>query len=90
MELPGHRIHTLEFLHCNGSRAMGGDIKLLERRNDGSLAPLRGAQLFPSSSHLYFISPDDRIYEVHVAHEIVYTLTFPRQINLVRREAITN
>ncbi|KAG2030230.1 hypothetical protein BDR03DRAFT_1017363 [Suillus americanus] len=89
MELREHHIHTLEFLHHNGSRATDRDLKLLERRNDGSLAPVFGSQLFPSSSHLYFIYPDDRVYEVHFAQHVISIITFPRQVNLVVKDFIT-
>lgn len=90
MELRGHRVHTLEFLHSDGSRATNSDLKLLQRRNDGSSAPISPhTQLFPSSNHLYFISPDDRVYEVHFANHLIYTLSFPRQITVVMKEVVT-
>jgi hypothetical protein len=82
MELCEHHIHTLEFLHHNGSCTTGGNLKLLERRNDGSLVPVSGSQLFPSSSHLYFIYPDDCIYEVHFAQHIIAIISFLCQVKL--------
>lgn len=88
MELKELHVHTLEFHHHNGSCTTNADLELLERRNDGFLAPVPETKLFPSAGYLYFISPDDCFYEVHFAHCIICTLSFPHQVNLVMMQVI--
>jgi hypothetical protein len=83
MELRDHHVHLLEFLLPNGTR-IGNikDLEVLERVSGDRLVPLkRESQLFPSANHLYFIFPDDRVYEVHFRGHIT-VISFPRCLKL--------
>jgi hypothetical protein len=73
-------MYTVEFLNPDGARVISDDhdLELLERRCNGSLVSIPECRMFPSFRHLYFIAPDDRVYEVHFGHRIVSTISFPR------------
>ncbi|KAG1787203.1 uncharacterized protein HD556DRAFT_1312919 [Suillus plorans] len=90
MELKEHQIYTVEFLNPDGARVASDDLELLERRCDGSLASIPESRMFPSFRHLYFITPDDRVYEVHFGHRIVSTITFPRRAEVAVHGALAS
>ncbi|KAG1830910.1 hypothetical protein EV424DRAFT_1534837 [Suillus variegatus] len=90
MELKEHQIYTVEFLNPDGARVASDDLELLERRCDGSLTSIPESRMFPSFRHLYFITPDDRVYEVHFGHRIVSTITFPRRAEVVVHGALAS
>lgn len=85
MELKDHKISIFEFLNPEGARVASAsdNLRLLERKYDGSLVPIPESRLFPSLTHLYFLALDDRVYEVHFGNRKVSTISFPRSPTIV-------